>query len=101
MAREFAVSPQSVIVGTATNNVQIQFGYDPSDHSVCKIIVTPTGTLAAATECTFTRNGRNFVQLAAVAAVDQQALGQQAAQGGPADASIVPRGGFAQGAVPF
>lgn len=96
MPRSFEISPQIVQVGTGTNNVSIAFGYDPTDHSICKMIVTPTGTLGGATEVTFNRGGRNATQLGAVVTADQAAINQQAAQGGPADSNIVPRGTIVQ-----
>lgn len=91
MPRTFEVSPQVVQVGPAANGVSISFGYDPSDHSIVKMIVTPTGTLAAATELSFNRGGRN-PQSVTVNNADKQALAQQAIQGGPEDSGIVPRG---------
>jgi hypothetical protein len=57
MANKFSVVPQTVVVGTPTNNVAITFYYDFVDHSICKMTVTPTGTLAAATMVPFNRNG--------------------------------------------
>ena len=57
MARSFEVVPQRVTVGTATNNVVITFYFDYTDHSICKMLVTPTGTLAAETMVTFNRHG--------------------------------------------
>ncbi len=94
MPRTFEVGPQNLLVGTPTNNVVIAFGYDPNDHSICKLIVTPTGTLAAATEVAIPRggNGAQAVQLSSVAVADQQAIAQQASEGGPVGSSQVPRG---------
>src|SRR5215469_8643356 len=107
MARTFEIGPMNLVVGTATNNVAIAFGYDPTDHSICKLIVTPTGTLAAATEVTIPRqgNGSQAVQLSAVVTADQQAINQQIAQGGPVGAVNVPRtvpgGAFSGGSGVF
>jgi hypothetical protein len=93
MPRNIELGPMNLVVGTATNNVAIAMGYDPNDHSVIKIIVTPTGTLAAATEVTIPRNGNQnqAVALAAVVVADQQAINQQIAQGGPVGAVNVPK----------
>src|SRR5262245_43410293 len=93
MPRGFEIAPMNLVVGTATNNVAIAFGYDPNDHSICKLIVTPTGTLAAATEVTIPRYGNQSqaVQLASVVTADQQAINAQIAQGGPLGAANVPK----------
>jgi hypothetical protein len=98
MARSFEIGPGSYVVG----NVTVQVGYDASDHSICKMIVTASGSQAATT-MSIPRNGNPIqaVNLGAAAAVDQQALGQQAAQGGPVGASVIPRGGFGPSSVPF
>jgi hypothetical protein len=93
MPRTFEIAPMNLVVGTATNNVAIAFGYDANDHSICKLIVTPTGTLAAATEVTVPRNGNQnqVVALGAVVVADQQAINAQIAQGGPLTTNV-PRG---------
>ena len=93
MPRTFEISPMNLVVGTATNNVAIAFGYDPTDHSICKLIVTPTGTLAAATEVIIPRNGNQFqaTQSTTLTAGDQQAINTQIAQGGPLAGSQVPK----------
>jgi hypothetical protein len=57
MANKFAVAPQTVQVGPVANGVTLTFYYDFTDHSVVKVLVTPTGTLAAQTMVTFNRNG--------------------------------------------
>jgi hypothetical protein len=93
MPRTVELSPMNLVVGTATNNVAIAMGYDANDHSIIKIIVTPTGTLAAATQVNIPRNGNQnqAVQQASVVVVDQQAINQQIAQGGPLGAGNVPK----------
>jgi uncharacterized ubiquitin-like protein YukD len=83
----------NLVVGTPTNNVAIAFGYDPNDHSIIKLIVTPTGTLAAATQVNIPRNGNQSqaVQQASVVVADQQAINAQIAQGGPVGAVNIPK----------
>jgi hypothetical protein len=80
MPRCFEIGPMTLVVG----NVTLQFGYDPNDHSLCKMLVTASGAQSQ-TEVVIPRNGNQaqIQQLSAVVAADQQAIAQQIAQGGP------------------
>jgi hypothetical protein len=58
MARTFEVAPQTVVLGTSTNGFNVNFYEDPTDHSICKMVIDNiNGTLAASTLVTFPRRG--------------------------------------------
>src|SRR5262245_1743535 len=95
MSNKFTVVPQTVQVGTATNNVVIQFYYDFVDHSICKMLVTPTGTLASATMVPFTRNGLAGTQTTTIPTQDTlTAIPTEVGGGSEASSNVAHSAGF-------
>lgn len=95
MANFFEVVPQTVTIGTSTNNVAITFFYDFLDHSICKILVTPTGTLAAQTEGVFNRKGLFTSQTTSIPSLDTStAIPLELNSGDVADSTVAHGAGF-------
>ena len=86
MARTFEVAPQTIVLGTSSNGFNITLYMDPTDHSICKMLINNrNGTLANDTLVTFTRRGSNSVQTTTIPTADTtgalSALAQQASGG--------------------
>jgi hypothetical protein len=95
MARSFEVVPQTVVVGTPTNNFTLTFYYDFVDHSICKLLCHPVGTLAADTMVTFNRHGLATAQTGTIPAQDTAtAIPLELNSGDIADSTVVHNAGF-------
>lgn len=96
MANKFAVAPQTVVLGTASNGFNITFYYDYVDHSIVKMLINNrNGTLANDTLVTFTRNGLANPSTTTIPSQDTNvAIPLELNSGDPADSNIAHGPGF-------